>query len=104
MCPQVAERNLAPGPRIGCASRRGRLTPASPGSYRAASHMPKRAARRSSNLATTVLLAAAAIGLFLAGEIVVMTRTDSGRLMAARMLHIGDPADVTAIVTRLLRR
>src|SRR5437867_2921326 len=65
--------------------------------------MPKRGAKLSSNFAATILLAAVALGLFLAGEAMIMTRTDSGRLTAARWLHLGDPAEVTAIVAREIR-
>ena len=65
--------------------------------------MAKRGAKLQANFAATILLAAAALGLFLAGEALIMTRTDSGRLTAARWLHLGDPAEVTAIVAREIR-
>ena len=52
----------------------------------------------------TILLAVTAFVMFLGGEGLIMTRTDSGRLAAARYLHWGDDATVYEIIARQIRR
>ena len=65
--------------------------------------MAKSGTKRAAAFAGTILLAAAAVGMFLVGEMLIMTRTDAGRLAAARYFHVGDPARVTEIVGRHIR-
>src|SRR5262245_47892137 len=67
--------------------------------------MPKRSARKDSGSPRAILiLAASTLALFIAGESVILARTDSGRLFEARYLHIGDDARVTQLVSRQIRR
>ncbi len=66
--------------------------------------MPRRSAKPRTTFATTVLLAVAALALFVAGEMLITTRTDAGRLAAARYFHLGDEASVREIVARQIRR
>jgi polysaccharide deacetylase 2 family uncharacterized protein YibQ len=65
--------------------------------------MPKRA-KPNSTFVATVLLAATALALFLGGEGLIMTRTDGGRLAAARWLHVGDDARLHELIARQVRR
>ncbi len=65
--------------------------------------MAKSNAKRAAAFAGTILLAAAAMGIFAVGEMLIMTRTDAGRLTAARYLHLGDRARVTEILGRHIR-
>src|SRR2546428_63083 len=66
--------------------------------------MPKRGAKPSSTFSTTILLAVAALVLFVGGEALIPPRTASGRRGAARYFHAGDEADVREIVARQIRR
>ena len=66
--------------------------------------MPKRRNKPSSTFVATILLAVTAFVMFLGGEGLIMTRTDSGRLAAARYLHWGDDATVHEIIARQIRR
>jgi polysaccharide deacetylase 2 family uncharacterized protein YibQ len=50
-----------------------------------------------------IVLAVTTVALFLAGEALILGRTDSGRLLAARYLGIGEPARVTQLVGRQIR-
>src|SRR5689334_15813166 len=63
--------------------------------------MPKKSGR---TFTITLLFAAAALVMFVAGEALIMTRTDSGRLTAARWFHVGDDASVTALLSRHIRQ
>lgn len=65
--------------------------------------MPKRGAKRSSTFSATILLVVAALVLFLGGEALITTRTDAGRLAAARWFHAGDDATLSEIVARQIR-
>jgi polysaccharide deacetylase 2 family uncharacterized protein YibQ len=63
--------------------------------------MPKRASKSdSASPRPLVLLVVMTLALFVGGELVIMARTDAGRLTAARYLHFGDAARVTQIVGR----
>lgn len=52
----------------------------------------------------SIFLVLAAAALFVAGEAVILARTDAGRLTVARYLGAGDPAHATRLVGRQLRR
>ena len=65
--------------------------------------MPKRPPQPSAPRAT-LALAAIALALFLGGEAFLLSRTDAGRIAAARYLHLGDPAKVTRMIGSQLHR
>src|SRR5437867_2428830 len=65
--------------------------------------MPKRPPKPSAPRAT-LALAAIALALFLGGEAFLLSRTDAGRIAAARYLHLGDPAKVTRMIGSQLHR
>ena len=50
--------------------------------------MPKRSNKPSGSPRALVILALSTLVLFAAGEAVVLTRTDSGRIIAAKYLHV----------------
>src|SRR5262245_32919232 len=62
-----------------------------------------RSKRRSGSFTATILLGITALVLFGVGEAVVMTRTDGGRIAAARWLHLGDDARLRAAIGRQVR-
>src|SRR5262245_13449623 len=67
--------------------------------------MPKRSSKPAAGSPRAVIaLALMALALFLGGEALILGRTDSGRILAARYLHIGDRAEVTRLVGRQLHR
>lgn len=66
--------------------------------------MPKSRRKSSPTFVATVLLAVTAFVVFLGGEGLIMTRTDAGRLTAARYFHAGDDASVHEIIARQIRR
>ncbi len=66
-----------------------------------------RSKRRKLKLPTARLLAAlaaAAVLVFVLGEVVLLTRSDTGRIQFARRFGIGDQADLTRLVGRQLHR
>ena len=65
--------------------------------------MPKRSSHSASHRGA-FLLALFTLVLFGAGEALVLSRTDRGRLTAARYLHLGDPAWVTRLVGRQIHQ
>ena len=65
--------------------------------------MPKRRAKSSPSHVATLFLAATALALFLGGEGLILSRTDAGRLMVARWLHLGDDASLHEIIARQIR-
>jgi len=66
--------------------------------------MPKRKSNFSwFSLRGVILLAAAALVVFLGGEAWKLARSDSGRVLLAARLGIGDPARMTQIVGREIR-
>jgi len=65
--------------------------------------MPRRRAKASGPFSTTIALAIGAALFFIGGEALLLTRTDAGRLQAARWLHVGDDATVHGIVARHAR-
>jgi len=65
--------------------------------------MPKRRAKASGTLTATIVLAVAAAVFFVGGEALLLTRTDAGRLQAARWLHLGDEASVHALIAKHAR-
>jgi polysaccharide deacetylase 2 family uncharacterized protein YibQ len=67
--------------------------------------MPKkRKGLRALPIRAALLLAAGAIALFVAGEAWKLTRSDAGRVLLAARFGLGDPARVTQIVGREIRR
>jgi len=66
--------------------------------------MGKQGSKKGIALAGTLVLAALAALLFVAGQALILTRTDAGRLAAARWLGLGDTARVTAIIGAHARR
>ena len=66
--------------------------------------MPKRKKKSPLSARTVIVLAAAALVLFAAGEAWKLSRSDSGRILLAGRLGLGDPAQVTRIVGREIRR
>lgn len=66
--------------------------------------MPKRTSRKTSLPRAALLLGASAIALFIVGELILFTRTDSWQMRAARYLRVGDKARVTQLVGREIRR
>jgi polysaccharide deacetylase 2 family uncharacterized protein YibQ len=66
--------------------------------------MPKRTAPSSASPRAVILLAATTLVLFALGEAVILGRTDSGRIVAARHLRIGDPAHIRRLVGKHIRR
>jgi len=50
------------------------------------------------------LIAASAVALFLIGELVVLTRSESGQLSLARHLGLGDPSRITQLVGKQIHR
>jgi polysaccharide deacetylase 2 family uncharacterized protein YibQ len=65
--------------------------------------MPKQSSKKSASLHGSLWLLFAAIALFVGGEAVLLSRTDQGRITAARMLGIGDDARVTQLVGKQIR-
>jgi polysaccharide deacetylase 2 family uncharacterized protein YibQ len=66
--------------------------------------MSKRKSKSPIPVRTAITLAAAALVLFAAGEAWKLSRSDSGRILLAGRLGFGDPAQVTRIVGREIRR
>src|SRR5258705_13297707 len=67
--------------------------------------MPKRPSRTRPGSSRTVLkLAVLTLALFLAGEALILGRSDSGQLLAAKFLPFGDRARITQLVGREVRR
>ena len=67
--------------------------------------MPKRASRPApGSPRATLLLAATAITLFIGGEALILARTDKGQLWEARYLRVGDPARISLLIGRQIRR
>jgi len=65
--------------------------------------MGKQGSKKGISVAGTLLLAVLAGLLFVLGEALILTRTDAGRLTAARWLGLGDTARITAIVGKHAR-
>ena len=65
--------------------------------------MPKSRRKSSPTFVATILLAVTAFVVFLGGEGLIMTRTDAGRLTAARYLHLGDDASLHEVIARQIR-
>src|SRR5437016_3159409 len=65
--------------------------------------MRRRSSKSTASPRVLMMLAALTLALFAGGEALILSRTDEGRLMAARYLHIGDPARVTLLVGRQIR-
>jgi polysaccharide deacetylase 2 family uncharacterized protein YibQ len=67
--------------------------------------MPKRSSHSRTRVPRAVLLLAAlTLTLFLGGEALILARTESGQLTAAKYLRIGDPARLTQLVGRQVWR
>jgi len=66
--------------------------------------MPKRKPKSPISARTAIVLAASALVLFAAGEAWKLSRSDSGRILLAGRFGLGDPAQVTRIVGREIRR
>ncbi len=66
--------------------------------------MPKRKSESRISARKALLLAAAALTVFLAGEAWNLARSDAGRILLAGRLGLGDPAQVTRIVGREIHR
>jgi len=67
--------------------------------------MPRRKTRtHPSSLRAPLLLAVATLVLFLSGEALLLTRSDSGQIALMRVLGLGDPSRVTQIVSKELRK
>ena len=67
--------------------------------------MPRRKARNSATYPRILIaLGIGALAVFIVGEAFVLARSDSGRLLLARTLGIGDRARITQIVSRHVRR
>jgi polysaccharide deacetylase 2 family uncharacterized protein YibQ len=66
--------------------------------------MPKRTSRKTSLPRAALLLGVSAIALFLLGELLLFSSSDSAQIRAARYLRIGDRARVTQLVGREIRR
>ena len=60
--------------------------------------MAKPSSRSRTSFRGSIALAVSAVALFVLGEALILTRTDAGRLAAARYLHVGDEARVTRLV------
>ena len=66
--------------------------------------MPKRKSSFPIPSRTTLLLVAGALALFAVGEAWHLSRSDSGRILLGARFGLGDPAQVTRIVGREIRR
>jgi polysaccharide deacetylase 2 family uncharacterized protein YibQ len=66
--------------------------------------MPKTKPKDSDSFRGSIFLAIAALVLFVAGEGVILARTDAGRLTSARYFGAGDEARTTQLVGRQLHR
>jgi polysaccharide deacetylase 2 family uncharacterized protein YibQ len=67
--------------------------------------MPKRTRKSARGSPRAVLLlAVSTLGLFAAGEAFLLARSDSGRLLAARMFGYGDRARITRLIGAQVRR
>ena len=65
--------------------------------------MAKQGSKKSGSLGGSLWLLLAAVALFIGGETVLLSRTDQGRITAARVLGIGDDARVTQLVGKQIR-
>src|SRR5437773_7013030 len=67
--------------------------------------MPKRRSRTgATSPRTAIVLAAITLALFAGGEAFLLSRTDSGPIMAARYLGIPDRARITLLIGKQLHR
>ena len=66
--------------------------------------VPKTKPKDSDSFRGSIFLAIVALALFVAGEGVILARTDAGRLTAARYFGAGDDARTTQVVGRQLHR